>query len=181
MDTPSYKLQIRPTILISLECAGCQQHNGTSPVCIRCMVLKIQLFFLLLMGLSSRKHGATTLWNAWIKNNCRSWCHRAMAWRSRSRTRRTKDRAMPERVQMYGRWLTAQQKDVRRQDNSDKKRLVNCISRTIQRIQTGLVRDWSHLGCLNSVTYEDCTKFGLVGRPWRLTGIEYLTSYTVLE
>ena len=31
---------------------------------------------------------------------------------------------MPERVQMYGRQLTAQQKDERRQDNDDKKRLV---------------------------------------------------------
>ena len=28
------------------------------------------------------------------------------------------------RVQMYGRWLTAQQKDERRQDNGDKKRLA---------------------------------------------------------
>ena len=31
---------------------------------------------------------------------------------------------MPERVQTYGRQLTAQQKDERCQDNSDKKRLV---------------------------------------------------------
>ena len=38
------KLQIRPTILISLECAGCHQCNGASPVCICCMVLEIQLF-----------------------------------------------------------------------------------------------------------------------------------------
>ena len=30
----------------------------------------------------------------------------------------------PERVQMYGRRLTAQQKDERRQDNGDKKRLA---------------------------------------------------------
>ena len=30
----------------------------------------------------------------------------------------------PEQVQMYRRWLTAQQKDERRQDNGDKKRLV---------------------------------------------------------
>ena len=30
----------------------------------------------------------------------------------------------PERVQIYGRRLTAQQKDERRQDNGDKKRLV---------------------------------------------------------
>ena len=40
------KLQIRPTILISLECAGCQQRNGTSPVCIRCMVFEIQLLLI---------------------------------------------------------------------------------------------------------------------------------------
>ena len=65
-----YDIETRPTILISLECAGCQQCNGTSPVCIRCMVLEIQLFFLLLWGPSSRKHGATTFWNPWIKNNC---------------------------------------------------------------------------------------------------------------
>ena len=32
---------------------------------------------------------------------------------------------MTERVQMYGRQLTAQQKDERRQDNSDKKRLAH--------------------------------------------------------
>ena len=32
---------------------------------------------------------------------------------------------MPQRVQMYGRRLTAQQKDERRQDNSDKKRLAH--------------------------------------------------------
>ena len=31
---------------------------------------------------------------------------------------------MPERVQMYGRWLTAQQTDERRQDNGDQKRLA---------------------------------------------------------
>ena len=31
---------------------------------------------------------------------------------------------MPERVQMYGRRLTAQQKDERQQDNSDKNRLA---------------------------------------------------------
>ena len=31
---------------------------------------------------------------------------------------------MPERVQMYGRWLTAQQKDESRQDNGGKKQLV---------------------------------------------------------
>ena len=28
------------------------------------------LFFLLLWGPSSRKHGATTFWNPWTKNNC---------------------------------------------------------------------------------------------------------------
>ena len=66
MDTPSY----RPAILISLECAGCQQCNGTSPVCIHCMVFEMQLFFLLLWRPSSRKHGATTFWNTWIKNKC---------------------------------------------------------------------------------------------------------------
>ena len=30
----------------------------------------------------------------------------------------------PERVQMYGRWLAAQQKDERRQGNDEKKRLA---------------------------------------------------------
>ena len=34
------------------------------------------------------------------------------------------DQATPERVQMYGRRLTAQQKDERRQGNGDKKRLA---------------------------------------------------------
>ena len=63
------KLQIRPTILISLECVGSHQCNATSPICISCMVLKIQSFFLLSWGSSSQKHGATTFWNAWI-NNC---------------------------------------------------------------------------------------------------------------
>ena len=38
MDTPSYRLDLQ-----SLECAGSHQRNGTSPVCISCMVLKIQL------------------------------------------------------------------------------------------------------------------------------------------
>ena len=33
------KLQIRPTILVSLEYAGSHQCNSTSPVCIHCMVL----------------------------------------------------------------------------------------------------------------------------------------------
>ena len=38
----------RPTLLILLECAaGSHQRNLTSPVCIRCTVLEIQLFFLL--------------------------------------------------------------------------------------------------------------------------------------
>ena len=45
-------------MLISLECAGSHQRNGTSPVCIRFMFFEIQLFFLRLWGLSSRKHGA---------------------------------------------------------------------------------------------------------------------------
>ena len=31
------KLQMRPTILVSLKCTGSHQRNGTSPVCIRCM------------------------------------------------------------------------------------------------------------------------------------------------
>ena len=31
---------------------------------------------------------------------------------------------MPEQVQRYGRWLTAQQKDERRHDNSDRRRLA---------------------------------------------------------
>ena len=38
MDTPSYRLDLQ-----SLECAGSHQRNGTSPVCISCMVLEIQL------------------------------------------------------------------------------------------------------------------------------------------
>ena len=54
--------------LESLECAGSHQRNSTSPICICCMVFEIQLFFLLLWGPSSQKHGATTFWNAWIKN-----------------------------------------------------------------------------------------------------------------
>ena len=33
-------------------------------------------------------------------------------------------KTMPERVQMYGRWLTAQQKDERQHDNGDKKQLA---------------------------------------------------------
>ena len=41
------KLQIRPMILISLECVGSHKRNGTSSVCIRCMVLEIQLFLLI--------------------------------------------------------------------------------------------------------------------------------------
>ena len=57
------KLQIGPTILVSLECEGSHQRNGTSPICIHCMVFEIQLFFLLLWGPSSRKHGATTFWH----------------------------------------------------------------------------------------------------------------------
>ena len=40
------KLQISPTILISLECAGCQQRNGTSQVWIRCMLFEKQLFLI---------------------------------------------------------------------------------------------------------------------------------------
>ena len=32
--------------LVSLECAGSHQRNGTSPVCIRCMVFEIQLFLI---------------------------------------------------------------------------------------------------------------------------------------
>ena len=56
--------------------------------------------------------------------SCHSWCQRAMAWRSRPRTWRTEDQAMPERVQMCGRRLTAQQKDERQQGNGDKKRLA---------------------------------------------------------
>ena len=37
---------MRPTILLSLKCTGSHQRNGTSPVCIRCMVLEIQLFLI---------------------------------------------------------------------------------------------------------------------------------------
>ena len=33
------KLQIRPTMLVSLECAGPHQHNGTTPIFIHCIVL----------------------------------------------------------------------------------------------------------------------------------------------
>ena len=39
-------IQMRPTILVSLKCTGSHQRNGTSPVCIRCMVLEIQLFLI---------------------------------------------------------------------------------------------------------------------------------------
>ena len=40
------KLQMKPMILVSLKCTGSYQRNGTSPVCIRCMVLEIQLFLI---------------------------------------------------------------------------------------------------------------------------------------
>ena len=48
-----------------------------------------------------------------------------MQWRLRSRTQRIEDdaRTSPD-VKLSGRHLTAQQKDERRQDNSDKKQLV---------------------------------------------------------
>ena len=48
---------------------------------------------------------------------CSSGCHRD------SRTRKIEDDARTS--PMYGRWLTAQQKDERRQDNGDKKRLAH--------------------------------------------------------
>ena len=38
----------RATMQYSVECAGPQKHNGASPVFIHCMVLEIQLFFLIL-------------------------------------------------------------------------------------------------------------------------------------
>ena len=44
--------------------------------------------------------------------------------RSRSRTRRIKKKTTPEWVQMYGRRLTAQQKDERQQDEGNKKWLA---------------------------------------------------------
>ena len=50
--------------MVSLECTGPCQRNGTSLVFIHCL----QLFFLLLCGPSSQKH-TTTFWNVWIKNN----------------------------------------------------------------------------------------------------------------
>ena len=37
---------MRPTILVSLKCTGSHHRNGTSPVCIRCIVLEIQLFLI---------------------------------------------------------------------------------------------------------------------------------------
>ena len=40
------KLQMRPTILVSLKCISSHQRNGTSPVCIRSMVLEVQLFLI---------------------------------------------------------------------------------------------------------------------------------------
>ena len=48
---------------------------------------------------------------------CRSGCHHAMAWISKSRTRKIEDDA---RTSPDVRWLTAQQKDERR-DNGDRK------------------------------------------------------------
>ena len=45
------------------------------------------------------------------------------AWQGDRGRRLGGQKTMPERVQMYGRRLTAQQKDERRQDNGDKKRL----------------------------------------------------------
>ena len=58
------KLQIRPTYPYHWNV---QVLTNVTVVCIRCMVLEIQLFF---RGPSSWKHSATTFWNAWIKNNC---------------------------------------------------------------------------------------------------------------
>ena len=52
---------------------------------------------------------------------CRSGCHRTMAQRLRSRARRIEDDA---RTSPDVRRLTAQQKDEKRQDNGDKKRLA---------------------------------------------------------
>ena len=47
---------------------------------------------------------------------------------------------MPERVQMYGRRLTAQQRDERRQDNGDKKRLARQHSSYLLRSLTRATR-----------------------------------------
>ena len=61
------KLQIRPTYQYHWNV---QVLTNVTVVCICCMVLEVQLFFLPLWGPSSWKHSATTFWNAWIKNNC---------------------------------------------------------------------------------------------------------------
>ena len=45
MDTPSYVF-IRPMILVSLECIGFCQRNGTNLVLMQSMVFKIQLFLI---------------------------------------------------------------------------------------------------------------------------------------
>ena len=53
------RLHIRPTILVSMECTGPRQCNGTGLVFICCMVLELQLFFLLLCMPSAQRRGAT--------------------------------------------------------------------------------------------------------------------------
>ena len=40
------KLYFRPKTLVSLECAGPHQHNGTSRIFIHCVVLEIHLFLI---------------------------------------------------------------------------------------------------------------------------------------
>ena len=45
IDTPSYVF-IRPMILVSLECIGFCQRNGTNLVLMQSMVFKIQLFLI---------------------------------------------------------------------------------------------------------------------------------------
>ena len=45
------QLRNRQTILVSLECTGPYQRNGPSVVCMRCVVLEIQLFDRLHTGL----------------------------------------------------------------------------------------------------------------------------------
>ena len=56
------RLHIRPTIPVSMECTSPRQCNGTGLVFICCMVLELQLFFLLLCRPSAQRRGATIFW-----------------------------------------------------------------------------------------------------------------------
>ena len=67
VDNPSYRLDLQYWYQWNVQVLTNIMVQVPFVLC--CMVLEIQLFFMLLWGPSSRKHGATTLWIAWIKNN----------------------------------------------------------------------------------------------------------------